>query len=138
MADNLSCTVVTPAQTVFAGEATYVGLPGELGGFGVMKGHEPFVSTLTAGVVNIKPVEGGNDVRYIVAGGYAQVDDNAIIVLADNAVDLSKVDVQAIKAELEQVEESLKGIPEGDASRAYYLDQKNWLNLQLGSVSAAE
>jgi F-type H+-transporting ATPase subunit epsilon len=138
MADNLSCTVVTPAQTVFAGEATYVGLPGELGGFGVMKGHEPFVSTLTAGVVNIKPVEGGKDVRYIVAGGYAQVDDNAIIVLADNAVDLSKVDVPAIKAELEQVEESLKGIPEGDASRAYYLDQKNWLNLQLGSVSAAE
>jgi F-type H+-transporting ATPase subunit epsilon len=138
MAENLSCTVVTPAQTVFTGEATYVGLPGEAGGFGVMKRHEPLVSTLKPGVVRIEPLEGGKDVRYLVSGGYAQIDDNVVIVLADDAVDLANVDVAAVEAELGKVEESLKSLGEGDSSRAYYQDRKNWLDLQLKSVNAAE
>ena len=49
MADNtLTCEIVTPVKTVFASEATYVGLPGEIGSFGVMQRHEPLVSALKA------------------------------------------------------------------------------------------
>ena len=51
MADNtLTCEIVTPVKTVFASEATYVGLPGEIGSFGVMQRHEPLVQTTLAGV----------------------------------------------------------------------------------------
>lgn len=140
MADTLSCTVVTPAQTIYSDEATYVGLPGEVGAFGVMKGHEPLVSTLAAGTVSIKDANAGKegDVRYVISGGYAEISDNNVIVLADNATAIKDIDVADVRAQLAQVEESLKGIPEGDASRAYYEDQKGWLNLQLSSVNAAE
>lgn len=138
MADNLSCTVVTPATTIFSGEAKYVGLPGELGGFGVMRNHEPLVSTLGSGIVKVDAVDSAQSVRYVVSGGYAEVDDNAIIVLADNAVNISDIDVASVRAQVADVEEKLKGIPEGDASRAYYRDQRDWLNLQLASVNAAE
>ena len=138
MADNLSCTVVTPAQTIYAGEATYVGLPGEVGSFGVMKGHEPLVSTLGSGIVTIDAVQASESARYVIAGGYAEIDDNAVIVLADKAIAIKDINVADVRAQAAKVEETLKGIPEGDADRAYYQDQKNWLNLQLTSASAAE
>ena len=62
MADNtLTCEIVTPVKTVFASEATYVGLPGEIGSFGVMQRHEPLVSALKAGVVNVTAADGKHD-----------------------------------------------------------------------------
>ncbi len=137
MAENLNCTVVTPVQTIFSDEAEYVGLPGEVGGFGVMKGHEPLVSTLGPGVVKITASKSGKDTtKYVISGGYAEIRDNGVIVLADKAVALADIDLNAVKGELAKAEESLKGLPEGDASRAYYKDQCDWLNLQIASVSA--
>ena len=139
MAENMSCTIVALDRTIFSGEATYVGLPRKIGGFGVMKGHEPLVSTLSSGVVSITtPDSGKASVRVIISGGYAEISDNNVIVLADNASPISEIDVAAVKAQLAKVEESLKGIAEGDAGRAYYQQRKDWLELQLKSVNAAE
>ena len=90
MADNtLTCEIVTPVKTVFASEATYVGLPGEIGSFGVMQRHEPLVSALKAGVVNVTAADGKHE--FVLSGGYAQVNDNKVIVLANDALEVSQI-----------------------------------------------
>lgn len=138
MADNLSCTVVTPAQTIFSDKAKYIGLPGEIGSFGVLKGHEPLVSNLKPGTVRITPVDGGAKQVFVVSGGYAQISDDDVIVLADDAVNVRDVDVAGVRSDLAQVEQTLSSIEKDDASRAYYVDRRDWLTLQLTSVEAAE
>lgn len=137
MADMLTCEIVTPVKTVFTSEATYVGLPGEMGSFGVMRRHEPLVSALKSGVVNVATPDAGKDgkVSFVVSGGYAQVNDNKVIVLANDALAVADIDVASVKAELEKVEKVIAGLKDGDSSAAYYKGQKEWNELQLRAVS---
>ena len=140
MADSLTCKIVTPAKTVFSESASYVALPGEAGGFGVMKGHEPLVSGLGSGVVRITTSAAGksSEVKFVVSGGYAEIKDDEVIVLADNAQSFDDVDVEAVRAELEGVEAQLSDIADGDAQKEYYLGQKAWLELLIASVTQAQ
>lgn len=137
MAEALTCKVVTPVNTVFDSEATYVGLPGEMGSFGVMRRHEPLVSALNPGVVNVDTAGEGSQgrVRFVISGGYAQIDDDKVIVLANDALDVSKIDRDAVSANLEKVEKDLAAAASDDSSAAYYRDLKAWLELQLKVIA---
>ncbi len=135
MADTLICEIVTPVKTVFTSEASYVGLPGEAGSFGVMQRHEPLVSALKPGVVNVT-TSGAGKVSFAVSGGYAQVNDSKVIVLANDALAVSEIDAAAARAELDKVEKTLAGLAVGDSAAAYYKGQKAWFELQLKAVSA--
>ena len=138
MADTLICEIVTPVKTVFSSEATYVRLPGEGGSFGVMQRHEPLVSALQPGVVDVTASAAGKDGKtsYIISGGYAQVSDNKVIVLANDALDIEDIDTNAVRAELSKVEQDLAACKDDDSSAAYFKAQKAWLDLQLKSVTA--
>lgn len=137
MADTLTCEIVTPVKTVFSSEATYVGLPGEMGSFGVMQRHEPLVSALKPGAVRVTASGEGKTtkVNFVVSGGYAQIADNKVIVLANDALAVSEIDVAAVKAEIEKVNQVIAGLKDGDSSAAYYKDQKAWFELQLKAAS---
>ena len=139
MADTLICEIVTPVKTVFASEATYVGLPGEVGSFGVMQRHEPLVSALKPGRVSVTTSGEGktSKVNFVVSGGYAQISDNKVIVLANDAVVVSEIDVAAVKAEIAKIDQAVAGLKDGDSSAAYYKSQKAWFELQL-KVAAGE
>lgn len=137
MADTLTCEIVTPVKTVFSSEATYVGLPGEMGSFGVMQRHEPLVSALKPGAVSVTVAGEGKTtkVNFVVSGGYAEIADNKVIVLANDAQTVSEIDVAAVKAELAKVDQVIAGLKEGDSSAAYYKSQKAWFELQLKVAS---
>lgn len=135
MADNtLTCEIVTPVKTVFASEATYVGLPGEIGSFGVMQRHEPLVSALKAGVVNVTAADGKHE--FVLSGGYAQVNDNKVIVLANDALEVSQIKADEVQTTLAGVEKELAALSEGDSAAVYLKGQKEWLELQLKTVNA--
>lgn len=138
MADTLTCEIVTPVKTIYSSEATYVRLPGEVGSFGVMQRHEPLVSALQPGVVDVTaPGAGkGGKISFVVSGGYAQIDDNKVIVLANDALAIEDIDAGAVRAEISKVEQALASLKDGDPSAAYYKAQKVWLDLQLSSISA--
>ena len=137
MAETFTCDIVTPVSTVFSGEATYVGLPGEVGSFGVMRRHEPLVSALKSGVVSVTTPEAGKDgtIRFVLSGGYAQISDDKVIVLANEAVAINEIDSAKVKADLAKVEGVIAGLKDGDSSAAYYKGQKAWYELQLKAVS---
>ena len=77
--------LVSPERLVFSGEVEHVVVPGSEGEFGVLAGHAPFMSTLRNGDIAIYRTPGGEPERIPVEGGFAEVSDRGLAVLAERA-----------------------------------------------------
>ena len=84
MAD-LHFELVTPERLVRAEEVHMVVVPGVEGEFGVLAGHAPFMSTLRNGDIAIYRSAGAEPERIPVTGGFAEVSDRGLTVLAEHA-----------------------------------------------------
>ncbi len=94
----LKVEVVTPERRLVEVEADEVIAPGADGLFGVRPGHTPYLSVLAPGQLTVKE-GGGVEKRFFVAGGFCEVADDVVRVLADVAEPLDAIDVaQAQKA----------------------------------------
>ena len=78
--------LVTPEKLVRSDDVHMVVVPGVEGDFGVMEGHAPFMTTLKDGALDIYASAGATPERVTVSGGFAEVGDNGLTVLAE-AVD---------------------------------------------------
>lgn len=97
MADLITMDLVSPERLLLSDEFEMVVLPGAEGDFGVLAGHVPIISTLRPGVISI--YEGDKEKeRIFVNGGFAEVSNNKITVLAEEAVYVADLD----RADLEQ------------------------------------
>ncbi len=98
-------SVLTPEKQVFEGEVLSVKVPGALGQFQVLKGHAPLVSSLKEGRVFITIVNGGyqlhdeasgemqkveepRDINFSVKGGFIEVINDKISLLASGVDDI--------------------------------------------------
>ena len=84
MAD-LHFELVTPERLVRADEVHMVVVPGVEGEFGVMAGHAPFMTTLKDGELKVYKSAGGQPESIAVSGGFAEVGDKGLTVLAESA-----------------------------------------------------
>ena len=80
----LKFELVTPEKLVRSDEAHMVVVPGVEGQFGVMEGHAPFMTTLKDGVIDIYKSAGGEPESVQVSGGFAEVGDNGLTILAES------------------------------------------------------
>jgi F-type H+-transporting ATPase subunit epsilon len=77
-------SVVAPDKTVVDEVVDSVMAPGILGYFGILAGHEPFVTQLKPGVVTYRDA-GGAEGHVFVAGGFCEASGEQVIILADRA-----------------------------------------------------
>jgi len=84
MAD-LHFELVTPEKLVMSDDVHMVVVPGVEGEFGVMAGHAPYMSTLRDGDLAIYRTAGGQPEKVRVTGGFAEVSDKGLTVLAESA-----------------------------------------------------
>ena len=84
MAD-LHFELVTPERLVRADGVHMVVVPGVEGEFGVMAGHAPFMTTLKDGELKVFKTAGGQPESITVSGGFAEVGDKGLTVLAESA-----------------------------------------------------
>ena len=98
--------IVTPQRIVFQGEATSLSVPGTQGGFQVLYNHAPLVSSLEIGELRVKGVD-GRDIIYATSGGFVEVNDNAVVVLAETVEATADIDVQRAKAAEQRASERL-------------------------------
>ena len=84
MAD-LHFELVTPERLVLSEEVHMVVVPGSEGEFGVMAGHAPFMSTLRDGELAVYRSASGSPERIPVSGGFAEVSERGLTVLAEKA-----------------------------------------------------
>jgi F-type H+-transporting ATPase subunit epsilon len=79
----LALSIVTPQRPVVETEVDSVVLPGSEGEFGVLPGHEALLAPLAQGAVTYQ--EGGRGVRVDITGGFAEVTQSRVTILADAA-----------------------------------------------------
>ncbi len=108
----LTLDIVTPERRVLSVTADEVRAPGAQGGFGVRLDHEPFMTALEAG--RLTYVEGGREHHYAVGGGYFQVADNRVIVLADSAEPAEEIDVERARKAFAEAQDRLLKLTEQD------------------------
>ena len=82
---DLRFELVTPERQVMSEEVHMVVVPGSEGEFGVMAGHAPFMTTLRDGELAVYRTAGGEPERIAVSGGFAEVGDKGLTVLAESA-----------------------------------------------------
>ncbi|HOE79277.1 MAG TPA: F0F1 ATP synthase subunit epsilon [Smithellaceae bacterium] len=97
MSDDLMLEVVTPGRIVFSGKVEEVTLPGTEGEFGVLRGHEPFLTSVDIGELYF--LANGKKVYYAVNTGYAEVTGSKVTVLIETAERADAIDKdRAVKA----------------------------------------
>ena len=83
MAD-LHFELVTPDRLVMADEVHMVVVPGAEGDSGIMAGHAPYMTTLKNGEIAVYRTQGGQPERINVTGGFAEVSDKGLTILAES------------------------------------------------------
>ena len=76
--------------------------PGELGEFGILPGHVPFVTTLSPGFLKFK--QGSETKSLIIHGGLAEVSEDDVRVLTDSTEDPSSVDTASAREDIHKLE----------------------------------
>lgn len=82
---DLHFELVTPERLVRSEDVHMVVVPGSEGDFGVLAGHAPVMSTLRRGELAVYRDAGADPERIPVGGGFAEVDENGLTVLAETA-----------------------------------------------------
>jgi F-type H+-transporting ATPase subunit epsilon len=84
MAD-LHFELVTPDRLVMSDDVYMVVVPGTEGQSGIMAGHAPYMTTLKDGEVAVYRSQGAAPERIAVTGGFAEVSEKGLTVLAESA-----------------------------------------------------
>ena len=101
----LKLEIVTPERKVFDAAVDTVTVPTASGEAGILPNHAPLVSALKPGILIY--TNGGSVERVAVSGGFVEVSDNKVSVLADEAETADEVSVETARADREAAEKSL-------------------------------
>ena len=107
MADKIQLEVVTPERRVLAEPVEMVTVPGLNGELGILPGHTPLISQLKTGVLTL--VQDGKSSQLHVSGGFVEVRDDRVSVLADVAERPEEIDVASARVTRERLEKQLTG-----------------------------
>lgn len=91
MPGRIRLEIYTPSRQVLNTRTEYVALPCETGELGVMYNHHPMIAGLTIGILRYGVPNGPQD-NVFIAGGFAEVKQNQVIVLADVAELAEEID----------------------------------------------
>ncbi|MGB7316897.1 MAG: F0F1 ATP synthase subunit epsilon [Planktotalea sp.] len=95
MADTLQFNLVSPERSLASMQVTEVQIPGSDGDMTAMADHAPTITTLRPGVLKVSGPEG--DAEYVVTGGFAEIGDGGISVLAERAIAKADMDQATLK-----------------------------------------
>ena len=90
MASTLQLEIVTPEAKVFSENVEMVTLAGVEGEMGILPGHEPVMTQLAAGEINVR--KDGKNIFLAVGDGFVQITGERVAVLTDMAIKADDID----------------------------------------------
>jgi len=133
---NLLVEIVSPDGAVFRGEATRFRAPGVEGQFEVLRGHAPLLAATGIGTVHVTTAD-GQIVTFVTDGGFVEVLDNHVVMLAETAEAASDVDVERARGAEERAREriaSAQSPAEREEARAELEMARNRLRSSMGEL----
>ena len=138
MAENkLQLSIVTPERLVLSENVDQVNVPGVEGDLGILYDHAPILTTMRAGRFSYELLgeKGRETTHMIVSGGYLEVTDNRVIVLAETVEFLDEIDKDRAKASLAKAEEALSNT---DLSDDEFTEAQNRLFRAIARIEPTE
>ncbi|MEL6770651.1 MAG: ATP synthase F1 subunit epsilon [Bacteroidota bacterium] len=133
---SLLVEIVSPDGAAFRGEADRFRAPGVEGAFEILTGHAPMLAATGVGPVYIT-LAGGEKVVYATSGGFVEVLDNHVIMLAETAEPASDIDVDRARSAEQAAQERLAAstsAEEREAAQAELEKARNALRVGMGQV----
>ena len=129
MADKIRLRIVTPSRLLLDEEVDEVTAPGALGEFGVLPNHIAFLTLLEPGEMGYKQ---GTARHYAaVSGGYAEVLNNVMTVLAPAAEFAAEVDIHRARQAKDSAEKKLEELNYQDKDFNNAEAALRWANARL-------
>lgn len=144
MADELDVDIVTPDAHVYEGPANGVRAPGVEGSFEVRNDHAPMIAAFDIGPLIVKTDSAheyadvhDNQIVFATSGGFLEIVENKVTVLAETAEPASEIDVEraenAEQRALERLEDKIKG-EEREKYEAALERARNRVRVAMGQV----
>jgi F-type H+-transporting ATPase subunit epsilon len=105
MADTFQLEIVTPDKMIVKDAAEEIQIPGSDGFLGVLPGHAPLITELSAGELSYR--KGANTFRFAVAWGFAEVLPDRVTILAESAERAEDIDVNRAQNDKKLAEQDL-------------------------------
>lgn len=146
MADELDVDIVTPDEHVYQGPANGVRAPGVEGSFEVRNDHAAMIAAFEIGSLIVKTDSAheyadvhDNQIVFATSGGFLEVVDNKVTVLAETVEPASEIDVEraqnAEQRALERLEDGVKG-KERETYEAALERARNRVRIAMGKVGS--
>ncbi|MCB0719046.1 MAG: ATP synthase F1 subunit epsilon [Bacteroidetes bacterium] len=135
MAGTLYVEIVSPGGAVFRGEAVSVTAPGVEGSFQVLPGHSALIAACEIGLISLT-LPDGKDLVFATSGGFVEVVDDHVTVLAETAEPGSAIDIERAKEAETRAAEQLRNASSEEREEAMKALQRarNRLRVSMGSV----
>lgn len=124
--------VVTYQEKVLEQEADFLLVRTTEGDMGILPNHSPFVAELAIGEMMIRL--NGTEKSYFVSGGFLEISNNNVTILADEAMASELIDLERARKEAEEAKAKLEKLKE---DKDILMTEKN-LNAALTKVRLAE
>lgn len=110
--------IVTPNRIVLNAHVESFSAPGVMGGFQVLHSHAPLLAMLQIGQVKIVDAD-GKETHYATSGGFVEVRDNKVVMLADTAERSDEINVERARASVSRAQKRIaEKAPGVDVDRA--------------------
>lgn len=112
MANTMQFDLVSPERSLASLQVSAVQIPGADGDMTAMPDHAPTITTLRPGILKVEAPEGTSE--YLVTGGFAQINADAMSVLAEKAIPVTEVTrshIDELIAEARESHEAAKENP---------------------------
>lgn len=116
MAEKIKFELVSPAKLLVSEAVDMVVVPGSEGDFGALALHAPMITTVRPGVIDVH--DGGKvGKRIFVAGGFAEVNEERVTVLAEEAIPVGEITADMVSTRLQEAREAVADA-KSDAEKA--------------------
>jgi F-type H+-transporting ATPase subunit epsilon len=138
MADQLQLEVVTPERRLLSEQVNSVTVPGRGGELGILPGHAALISDLQTGVLSYN--EDGTTFQLLVSGGFVEVNQDRVSVLAEIAERPEEIDVALARAARDQLEKQMSAWSgsEQDLEKARTEFERATVRVQVATTATAK
>jgi len=106
MADTFQLEIATPERLLVDEQVTEAEIPGKNGYMGILAGHAPLLSALAPGLLTY--VTSGGKQVLVVDGGFVEIFENHVRVLADHAERADEVQADVARRQLDEANKALR------------------------------
>lgn len=103
---TLILEIVTPEARVYSDTIDTVVIPTVEGEIGILPGHLPLLTQVVDGELRV--TKNGQTVSLVIGDGFAEVTGDKVSILAENAIEESKIDEQAVEKAMQRAQDELK------------------------------